>query len=239
MSVVAARLFCLPYSGASAMVYARWRRLLPSWLAVQPVELPGRGTRMAEPLGTDPHRLAESLADEIQDGLDGPYALFGHSLGALLAFELAHALLDRGAPAPLVLFASGTEAPAVRDGRRWERPRSDAELMALVLPVLRADFLMCGAYAHRPRRALPCPVHVLGGTRDDVARPALEAWGRETAADFAIDLFDGDHFFIHSRQAEVLRVVDASVSRRIHGGPAASSRAGGSPPPAGRALLRA
>jgi len=259
MSVAAARLFCLPYSGASAMIYARWRRLLPSWLAVQPVELPGRGTRMAEPLGTDPHRLAEALADEIRDGLDGPYALFGHSLGALLAFELAHALLDRGAPAPLVLFASGTEAPAVRDDRRWECPRSDAELiadlrdyqgtpedaladaelMALVLPVLRADFLMCGAYAHQPRPALPCPVHVLGGTRDDVARPALEAWGRETAADFALDLFDGDHFFIHARQAEVLRVVDASVSRRIHGGPAASSRAGGSPPPAGRALLRA
>jgi surfactin synthase thioesterase subunit len=253
MSSVAARLFCLPYSGASAMVYARWRRALPSW-AVHPVELPGRGVRAGEPLSTDPVRLAASLAGEVEGQIDRPYALFGHSLGGLLAFELAHALLERGAAPPLVLFASGSEAPAVRDDRDLARPRSDAELiadlrgyrgtpeealadaelMAAVLPVLRADFMMAGAYAYRPRPALPCPVHVLAGTEDDLDRPALEAWGRETHGDFAIDLFDGDHFFIHSRQAEVLGVLDAALSRRMNGGPAALSRAGGSP--AGRTL---
>lgn len=242
MSAVAARLFCLPYSGASAMVYARWRRALPSRLAVHPVELPGRATRAGEPLSTDPVRLAASLAAEVEGLIDGPYALFGHSLGGLLAFELTHALLDRGAAPPLVLFASGSEAPAMRDDRDLARPRSDdeliadlrgyrgtpeealadAELMAVVLPVLRADFMMAGAYAYRPRPALPCPVHVLAGTRDDLDRPALEAWGRETRDGFAIDLFEGDHFFIHTRQAEVLGVVDAALSRRMNGGPAAT-----------------
>jgi surfactin synthase thioesterase subunit len=241
MSSVAARLFCLPYSGASAMVYARWRRALPSWLAVHPVELPGRGSRAGEPLSTDPVRLAASLAGEVEGLIDEPYALFGHSLGSLLAFELAHALLKRGAPPPLVLFASGGEAPALRDDRDLARPRSDAELiadlrgyqgtpeealadaelMAVVLPVLRADFMMAGAYAYRPRPALPCPVHVLAGTRDDLDRPALEAWGLETCGGFAIDLFEGDHFFIHARQAEVLSVLDAALSRRMNGGPAA------------------
>src|SRR5207244_4092701 len=119
------RLFCLPYSGASATAYARWRRRLPASIEVRPVEWPGRGMRLDEPLMTDPHRLAEKLAGEIRPALDRPYALFGHSLGALIAVELAHALLDRGAPAPLVLYASGSEAPAVRDASKWREPLSD------------------------------------------------------------------------------------------------------------------
>src|SRR5476649_237391 len=109
------RLFCLPYSGASAMVYARWRRTLPEWLQVCPLELPGRGMRMDEPLQRDIKALAAQLADEISRDLNGPYALFGHSLGGLLAFELAHALRERGVPEPLALFASGTAGPARRD----------------------------------------------------------------------------------------------------------------------------
>ncbi|MFS2126939.1 thioesterase II family protein, partial [Pseudomonas sp. Pseusp97] len=106
------RLFCLPYSGASAMVYARWKRQLPGWIDVCPVELPGRGRRFAESLHTDLRALASQLADEIAARLDQPYALFGHSLGGLLAFELAHALRDRGLPMPQALFASAAPAPA-------------------------------------------------------------------------------------------------------------------------------
>lgn len=104
------RMFCLPYSGASAMVYVRWRRALPDWLQVCPLELPGRGMRMDEPLQRDIKTLAAQLADEIGRDLGSPYALFGHSLGGLLAFELAHALKARNLPAPLALFASGTAA---------------------------------------------------------------------------------------------------------------------------------
>jgi len=224
------------------MVYGRWREDLPSWLAVHPVELPGRGVRSGEPLTTDLCALAGMLAEEIEDAINGPYALFGHSLGSLLAFELAHALRERAAPPPLVLFASGGEAPSVRDDRELAKPRSDAELiadlrdyqgtpeevladaelMALVLPVLRADFLLAGTYAYRPRPALACPVHVLAGTADDLDRPALEAWGRETSGGFVIDLFEGDHFFLHACQAEVLSVIGAALSRRMNGGPAAT-----------------
>ena len=95
------RLFCLPHSGASAMSYSRWRRSLPAWLHVRPLELPGRGMRMDEPLQCDIQRLASQLADEISLELDRPYALFGHSLGGLLAFELVHALRARGGCEPL------------------------------------------------------------------------------------------------------------------------------------------
>lgn len=193
---------------------------------------------MDEPLLTDPHRLAASLADELlAAGLRLPYALFGHSLGALLAFELAHTLLDRGAPPPVLLVASGTEAPAVRDDSDLARPKSDeeliddlrrlrgtpeealcdADLMRIALPVLRADFLLCGHYGYRPRPALPCPVHVFGGRQDDVDPAALRAWERETSAGFVLRLFEGDHFFIHSSQREVLSHLAAGIADRLGG----------------------
>ncbi|MBR1143102.1 thioesterase II family protein [Bradyrhizobium sp. AUGA SZCCT0431] len=228
------RLFCLPYSGGSAMFYARWRRLLPAWIDVRPVEWPGRGARMDEPLATDPRELAAQLAGEIHARLEGPYALFGHSLGALIAFEVAHSLLDRGAPAPAIFFGSGTEAPAVRDGSKWRLPLSDdallrelrnlqgtpdealanAELMRSALPVLRADFLMCGAYTYRPRSPLPCPIHIFGGIDDETSRQSLEAWQQETSAEFALDMLPGHHFFIHTQQAELLDLVGSALARQ-------------------------
>lgn len=231
-------LLCLPYSGASATVYARWRRGLPDWVAVRPIELPGRGERSDEPLWTDPHGLAAFLAAEIAPTLTAPYALFGHSLGALLAFELAHALLERGAPAPLLLFASGTEAPAVRDDSASRQPRSDealkaelrdlqgtpeevladADLMRMTLPVLRADFLMCGHYAYRPRPPLPCRLHVLGGRQDRASRAALEAWGREGTS-CTVDTFEGGHFFIHDQRAALLQVIQSSLEREMQRAP--------------------
>ena len=228
------RLLCLPYSGGSAMFYARWRRLLPSWIDVRPVEWPGRGARMDEPLVTDPRALASRLATEIHAGLDGPYALFGHSLSALIAFEVAHGLLDRGAPAPAILFASGAEAPAVRDGSKWRLPLSDdtllaelrnlqgtpdealsnTELMRSALPVLRADFLMCGAYTYRPRPPLPCPVYVFGGIDDETSSESLQAWRRETSAEFRLDMLPGHHFFIHTQQTELLDLIGPALARQ-------------------------
>lgn len=229
------------------MVYARWRRRLPSWIDVRMVELPGRGARMDEPLETDPCKLSEQLATELSCDFQVPYALFGHSLGALVAFELVHCLIDRGISAPEILFVSGTEAPAVRDGSRWREPLSDeallAELRALngtpeealssteimrsVLPVLRADFLMCGAYVYRERRPLPCPINVFGGTRDATDPSALEAWSRETTGGFSIDMFEGDHFFIHTRQTEMLQRIQSYLASPagMCGAPSASLNA--------------
>lgn len=222
------RLFCLPYSGASAMVYARWRRRLPAWLEVRPVELPGRGARAAESFAEEAVALARRLAAELRPQLDdAPYALFGHSLGGLLAFELAHALRDQDAPAPRALFVSGGAAPARRDFEDYAQAKSDAELverlralkgtpeevfahpelLALALPILRADFLLCGRYRHRPREPLDLPIHVLGGRQDDVSPDDLHAWREETRATCSVDLLDGHHFFIHEREPDVLALL--------------------------------
>jgi len=222
-------LLCLPYSGASAMVYSRWRRKLPEWLTLQPVELPGRGARFGEPLHTDMRRLALQLAQEQITTLKTPYALFGHSLGALLACEMAHALRSLGCPEPVALFASGTAAPMMRADydRGFAEPKTDAELieqlrtlngtseevlaneelMSLTLPVLRADFLLCGRFEPQPHPLLKCPVHVLGGKADRATTEQLIGWSKETRGSFSLDMLSGGHFFIHEHEAKVLRVI--------------------------------
>lgn len=222
-------LLCLPYSGASAMVYSRWRRKLPEWIKLQPVELPGRGARFGEPLHTDMRRLARQLAEEQLVTLKAPYALFGHSLGALLACEMAHALRSLGSPEPVALFAAGTAAPTMRADydRGFAEPKSDAELieqlrslngtseevlanaelMSLTLPVLRADFLLCGRFEPVERAPLKCAVHVLGGKADRASTEQLIGWSRETRGSFSVDMLAGGHFFIHEHEAKVLKLI--------------------------------
>ena len=222
-------LLCLPYSGASAMVYSRWRRQLPSWLHLQPVELPGRGARYDEPLQTDMRALALQLAREHKPFLHGPYALFGHSLGALLACEMAHAFRALGAAEPVALFASGTAAPTMRSDydRGFAEPQSDEqlidqlrtfqgtseevlanqELMSLTLPILRADFMLCGRFRPMQRPLLKCPVHVLGGKEDKATTEQLIGWSQETQGSFSVDMMTGGHFFIHEHEAKVLRII--------------------------------
>jgi len=232
--VSALTLLCLPYSGASAMVYSRWRRKLPAWLSVRPVELPGRGARLGEPLLTDMQVLARQLASEQRLAASQPYALLGHSLGALLAFELAHELQALGCPPPVALFACGTAAPTRRedyDGGNWREPKSDEvlidelrklqgtpeevlanqELMSLTLPVLRADFLLCGRYVYRQRPPLHCPLHVLGGEDDKASEAQLLAWRQESVGDFSLEVFPGGHFFIHEHEERVLGVLSAAL----------------------------
>lgn len=227
-------LLCLPYSGASAMVYSRWRRKLPAWIEVRPVELPGRGARLAEPLSTDLAALARQLASEQSLAAHRPYAILGHSLGALLACELAHELQALGCPPPVALFACGTAAPSRRegyDGPEWREPKSDAELirdlrdlqgtseevlaneelMALMLPILRADFLLCGRYVYRQRPPLRCPLHVFGGADDRASEEQLLAWRQESQGEFSLTMFPGGHFFIHEQEERVLAALAGAL----------------------------
>ena len=177
--------------------------------------------------------LARQLAAEHAPALRGPYALFGHSLGALLACELAHALRALGCPEPVALFASGTAAPTLRSeyDRGFAEAKTDQqlieqlrtlngtseevlanqELMSLTLPTLRADFLLCGTYAYRQRPALQCPLHVLGGVDDRASDEQLQAWRCETHGAFSLQMFPGGHFFIHEQEDRVLAALTASL----------------------------
>jgi surfactin synthase thioesterase subunit len=226
------RLFCFPYAGGSASIYRAWHRLAPGHIQVCAVELPGRGKRLDETPFLRAPSLVRALAEAIQPALDRPFAFFGHSMGGLLAFELARALRDRGCPQPAHLFISATATPGTRPTRGSLNCPTDAEmldelralkgtpqelldneeLMALALPMLRADYSVLGTYEYRPAPPLAVPLTVLGATSDWLVPPsALSGWRKQTTAGTRHQLFPGDHFFINSAGAEVMEIVSRTL----------------------------
>jgi surfactin synthase thioesterase subunit len=219
------RLFCLPYAGGGASIFRGWAGALGDAIGVCPVQLPGREARYREPAFTRLGPLVEALAGSFGPYLDRPFALFGHSLGALIAFELARRLRREGGPEPAHLIVSGCRAPRVRHTGRPVHSLSDAafreelrrlggtpaelldndELMDLVLPTLRADFAVCETYAYAAGRPLDCPISALGGSRDDtVDRGDLEGWRAETTGRFRVRILPGNHFFVQSARPLLL-----------------------------------
>lgn len=211
------RFFCLPHAGAGAAAFGEWRGVLGRGVEVLPVELPGRGGRREEQPHQDMDTLVGDLAEGLSPWLDaGPYALFGHSMGALICYELAHHLLRTGRPAPQRLVVSAHRAP----DRRWpgytddpddDIPRllavlagPDADPSAPVRPVLRADLTMCARYDYRPRPPFAVPVTALGGADDPlVPRQTLDAWRTHTSAAFTSTLLPGGHFYLFDHQRTV------------------------------------
>src|SRR5262249_13433610 len=213
------RLFCFPYAGAGAMVYRRWRPALPPGVEGLAAQLPGREIRLKEKPYTNLLALVEALAGAIDRYLDKPFAFFGHSMGALTSFELAHLLRERCGVEPLHFFVSGCSAPHMRengpliynlpDDKLVEELRrlngtpqevlEHAELLPLMLPLLRADFEVCDTYVYSEKRPLHCPMTVFGGFEDpDVTEQRLKGWREHTAGTFSLELLPGDHFFLHT-----------------------------------------
>lgn len=232
----ATRLVCLPYAGGSAAVYRTWDQLVPNDVEVCPVELPGRGRRIGEHPFSRLAPLVRALADAMEPLLDRPFALFGHSLGGLVAFELARLLRRRGWPVPCHLFLSASAAPARRrepvlhnasdaelkarllefNGTPREILEND-ELMELILPVLRADFAVLETYEYHEEPPLDVPITVFGGIHDRTVRPSeLEGWrGQSTSS--RLHLLPGDHFFIQGMAFEVVRLVVAHLTPVLAG----------------------
>lgn len=233
-------LWCLPNAGASAALYAGWRRHLPAVagqppepalrvalrvaLRIAPLELPGRGARAAEPLCEDFGALCDDLEHALTRQLlpGQPYALFGHSMGALLAHELAHRLRDRHPPR--ALFVAGAAAPALRDPSRFAGPLDDAsllaqmralggtppellddpEMMAIALPILRADYRACASYRARAAAPLSCALHAFGGRDDRAVGQAITGWRCESTGPTSVTWYDGGHFFVRDAVPDLL-----------------------------------
>ena len=226
-------LLCLPCAGASASMYLRWRRLLPRWIEVVPVELPGRGARMGEPFVEHFDAQVERICVEQARAMQGAFVLFGHSMGALLAYGVTQRLRTLGRPLPRALFASGSAAPSQRDPGRLPDTRDDAaltadlrkqggtpeevfasvELMRITLDTLGADYRVCDSFTYTADASspLPMPLHVFAGLQDDIDAARVEAWSAHAAGAFTLDWFDGGHFFLRQHEAAFL---DA-VARRL------------------------
>jgi medium-chain acyl-[acyl-carrier-protein] hydrolase len=222
------RLFCLPFAGGNASVYAPWHAGLGPDIEVCAVQLPGRASRLAESLVTSLPELIETLANIVAREASLPFAFFGHSMGALLGFEIARYCTWQGLPTPVRLFASGCAAPQRRAEKEPLHCLPDneliarladyngtppellahQELMALVLPMLRADFGLVENYVYRPGPLLNIPITVLAGTDDPhVERAQVEAWCVESNARCDLEWFNGNHFFIQQETAQVLSCV--------------------------------
>lgn len=224
----ALQLLCFPYAGGGAMIYRDWARGLPAGCKVTAVQLPGRGPRIREVPVTALPQLIEELAPAVLPHLKAPFVFFGHSMGAVISFELARRLRREGARGPLKLFVSGAPAPQsfgtreplhalpheelVEELKRLNgTPREvleHPELLELMLPLLRADFSICDTYEYEDGAPLDCPITVFGGLDDtSVTREGLEGWREQTSAAFTLRMLPGDHFFLHSAQAGLLAIV--------------------------------
>lgn len=221
------RLFCFPYAGGGSIAFRPWADNLPMTVEVYPVELPGRGNRLNEPPLTNMVAVVESLTKELSPYLNKPYAFFGHSMGAMIAFDLAHRLREQQAPGPVHLFVSGRPAPHIvdeEDSKTYDLPEAEflqelrrlngtppavfanADLMQLMIPVLRADFEVCETYVHAPRPPLDCSITAIGGSEDkDVPVEDLQAWQAYTTTLFTMRTFPGDHFYLHTCASSLFR----------------------------------
>jgi surfactin synthase thioesterase subunit len=231
------RLICLPYAGGGAAAWHPWLPLLPNWIELAMVQLPGREGRLREPPLTRMEHAIDALVPALHTLTDLPYALFGHSMGALMAFALARALRADGAPAPALLVVSGRRAPqlidpespihTLADGpfvgaliRRYNAiPRpllEDVELLRLFLPAVRADLEMLETYTYQPAPPLNSPILALGGRDDSRATPDdLAAWQSQTRSAFRTQHFPGGHFYINPERAALVQTIIATLAEAM------------------------
>ncbi len=224
----AMRLFCLPYAGSGASAYRLWSSDVPPELQVCAVQLPGRESRLREQPCTTAEALVPELVEGMRPFLDRPFAVFGHSMGALLGFELARHLRALGLPQPAHLFLSGHRAPHLpRRGpeihryshaefidelRKMEGTPEEVlahdELMQIAVPILRADFELCAVYTSTPGDPLDMPLSIFGGAADPtVPEEDLHPWSEHTRSTTTVRLYPGNHLYLKDQRQQVVSAV--------------------------------
>jgi medium-chain acyl-[acyl-carrier-protein] hydrolase len=229
------KLVCFPYAGASASIFALWPRRLPEAIEVCGIQLPGRQNRFLEPPFTRTPLLVRELGAALLPSLDRPFAFFGHSVGAILIFEVTRWLRRHRNPMPQALFVSGRRAPqipgsdppfhlmnsvdflaAIRKlNATPEEILADPDLLQLILPALRADMELCETYEYVDDASLSCPIVGFAGLDDDdETLQRMYGWRLQTTGDFSLHALPGDHFFIHSSERQLLALLRMELSKK-------------------------
>jgi len=223
-SRVQLRVFGFPHAGGNAYYYQAWRKLMPADIDFCPVELPGHGPRMDETPLTNLDSLVATLQVILEPLLMVPFAFFGHSAGACIAFEAARAIRSADERSAIHLFVSGCPAPDAAMENPWKHSMSDqdliaaliryggtppavierTELMAAILPTLRADLALVENYCPAPGTHIACPITVFGGADDTVDNASLQAWSTYTKGTFRVQIFPGGHFYLSEVSSAVV-----------------------------------
>lgn len=225
------RLFCFPYSGASATYFHKWKRLLNNSIELVPVDYAGRGSRYNEPLITDMQNMAEDLFLLLIEQLnEGPYILFGHSVGALIIYELYKKILDKALVLPDHVYLSATAPPHVRTGNQLLECRNDDELIqALIrlgggseiydnpqlcsffLPIIKADLKVYASQRDKAiQKVFRCPVTVLYG-EEDISCESMQQWEYYSEGGVKTIGFPGGHFFIHDEYEQIIYLIKNDI----------------------------
>ncbi|MGV9622005.1 thioesterase II family protein [Streptomyces tendae] len=223
-------LYCLAHAGGSAAPYRRWQSFVPPGCRVVPLELPGHGTRLREPLAGDLDELVAGLLPTVLPSAGVPFAVFGHSFGSILAFELSRELSQLGAP-PAALLVAGRNGPGEpsshrpmhrlpdeqlvtelgRYGGMPDELRDVPELLRVYLPAIRRDLRLTETYTRSPGPALRVPLSVYAGRRDRLVElPRVFGWAHETTAEFGMTVLSGGHFLLDGDDFRT------SLTERLH-----------------------
>lgn len=229
------KLFLLPYAGGSAMFYSRFNRLLPSTIEVIPIELAGRGIRSNEPFYKNMNEAIEDIYVFITTNIsdyDEEYALFGHSMGTLLCYEVYYKLCENNRKLPIHLFLSGAKPPHLPRGSKnisrlpegllkeelmkmGGTPRealNSKELMDYYLPIIRADFSMIEFYQYRSRPVkMSCDFTLLNGVDDTFYMEEIEQWGIHTNGSTSVYMFNGGHFYLTEYFEEISDIINRKL----------------------------
>ncbi|MDF2630777.1 MAG: putative thioesterase [Symbiobacteriaceae bacterium] len=230
------RLICLPFAGGSPAAYRNWPDLMPPAAELLSVCLPGRGPLFSDPPYTDMQEMARAVTASLVPYLDRPFVLFGHSMGALLGFEITRLLRRAHGLAPALLAVSGHRAPqcartlppihGLPEAEFLERIRkyggtpaellANRELMGLIMPALRADMTAVETYRYSPEPPLSCPISVFGGTNDThVDAEGLQAWEMQTLGELVLRILPGDHFFLLGSERLIISALLKDLARVI------------------------
>jgi medium-chain acyl-[acyl-carrier-protein] hydrolase len=233
------RLFCFPYAGGTTAVFRNWPRYLPSEIEVCAIQYPGRGNRFAEPLSEDVVDLTNAVYSDLQPLLQKPFAFFGHSMGALVSYEFARRLHQEKQPAPFQLFVSACIAPHERivneltynlpepafiaELRRLQGTPAEvldnADLMQLMMPIIRADFKASQTYKYISGPPLECSLRAFGGLKDEtVPRDKVETWREHTRGSFRAQMLPGDHFLINTSASLLTRIIAQELLMHLNKG---------------------
>jgi medium-chain acyl-[acyl-carrier-protein] hydrolase len=231
------RLLCFPYAGGGDSIFRSWQQILSDMVEVCPVQLPGRDSRITEPLCTEINQLVRDMGQALAPYLNKPFALFGHSMGALIAFELARYVRKEYSAQPLHLFASGRCSPQItnepfdlkqfdselpemlrRGNGTPEEVLEDPELMELVLPVLRSDWTLCKSYIFTSEPPFSFPITAFGGLEDHgVPRRYIEGWREHTTGPFVLRMLPGNHFFLKTSRLLLLEAISKELDQDMRG----------------------